>query len=197
MENPYDIVRTFEQSVADFAGSKFAVSVDTCSSALFLCCKYLKVQEVTIPKHTYVSVPCAIIHAGGRVKFCDVEWRGVYQLEPYPIIDGALRFKRDMYVKGSYHCLSFHYKKQLPIGRGGMILTDDLDAVEWFKQARFNGRHEKPLLEDDFQMLGWNMYMDPERAARGLCMMLNVEEYEKEETNVYPDLSKFPIYLAS
>jgi len=194
MKNPYEVVRNFEQCVAEFAGSKYAVSVDTCTSALFLSCLYLKVDEVTIPKHTYVSVPCAIIHAGGRVKFTDLDWKGLYRLEPYPIIDGALRFKRGMYVPGTYHCVSFHYKKQMPIGRGGIILTDDAEAVDWFKQARFNGRHEKGLLDDSFQMLGFNMYMDPERAARGLCMMLNIEDYEKEEVDTYPDLSQFPIY---
>jgi dTDP-4-amino-4,6-dideoxygalactose transaminase len=192
--DPYEVVRAFEQCVAQFAGSKYAVSVDTCTAALFLCCHYLKVQEVTIPKHTYVSVPCSIIQAGGKVKFIDLKWRGLYQLYPYPIWDSALRFKRDMYIPGSYYCVSFHYKKQMPIGRGGMILTDNAEAVEWFKQARFNGRHEKPILEDKFEMLGWNMYMDPERAARGLCMMLNIEDYEKNEEDIYPDLSQFPIY---
>ena len=41
--------------------------------------------------------------------------------------------------------LSFHIKKQLPIGKGGMILTDDQQAVEWFKKARYEGRSEKIL----------------------------------------------------
>jgi dTDP-4-amino-4,6-dideoxygalactose transaminase len=190
----FDVVRQFEQTVANFAGSKYGVAVDTCTAALFLSCVYCKVQEVTIPKHTYVSVPCSIIQAGGSVKFEDLEWRGNYQLKPYPIIDSALRFKRDMYIKDTYYCVSFHYKKPLPIGRGGMILTDDEKAVDWLKQARFMGRHESPILEDRFEMLGWNMYMEPERAAKGLQLMLYLDKDGKEMTDIYPDLSKFPIY---
>ena len=93
--DPFEIVRQFERTIAEYAGSKYAVSVDTCTAALFLCCTYLKVGEVTIPKRTYVSVPCEIIHAGGKVKFSDTEWRGTYRLEPYPIIDSALRFRRE------------------------------------------------------------------------------------------------------
>ena len=49
-----------------------------------------------------------------------------------------------MYIKGSFMCLSFHVKKLLPIGKGGMILCDDREAVNWFKQARYEGRSEKP-----------------------------------------------------
>ena len=55
--NPYDIVKMFEEEVAKYTGSKFAVSVDSCTNAIFLCCKYLSVEEVTIPSKTYLSVP--------------------------------------------------------------------------------------------------------------------------------------------
>ena len=56
-------------------------------------------------------------------------------------------------------CLSFHIKKLLGIGKGGMILTDNEDVVEWFKRARYEGRSEKFYKNDDIDMLGWNMYM--------------------------------------
>ena len=127
MFNPFQIVSEFEKMIAEYAGSKYAVAVESCSAAIFLCCEYLKVNEVEIPRFTYPSVPCGIIHAGGRVKFRDEDWVGVYELKPYKIFDGALRFKRNMY-KGGYHCLSFHTKKHIGIGRGGMILTDSKRA---------------------------------------------------------------------
>jgi dTDP-4-amino-4,6-dideoxygalactose transaminase len=47
--NPYKIVQMFEDEVANYTGAKFAVSVDSCTNALFLVCKYLEVKEVTIP----------------------------------------------------------------------------------------------------------------------------------------------------
>ena len=67
----------------------------------------------------------------------------LYKLNPYPIVDGATRFRKNMYIKNTYHCLSFHRKKILPITKGGMILTDDENAKKWFKFARYNGRNER------------------------------------------------------
>lgn len=193
----YQVVQDFEQTIADYAGSKYAVAVESCTAALLLSCAYMKVGEVTIPRFTYPSVPCSIIHAGGRVRFSDEAWEGVYELKPYGIIDGALRFKRGMY-RGGLHCLSFHSKKHLPIGRGGMILTDDKDSYEWFKKARFDGRSEVPLDKDNISMVGWNCYLQPEQAARGLQLfdMIKNKELEDIPTAVqgYPDLKLIRVY---
>jgi dTDP-4-amino-4,6-dideoxygalactose transaminase len=197
MSKAYDVVRTFEQVIAEYAGSKFAVAVESCTAALFLACVYEKVGTVMLPKFTYPSVPCSVIHAGGKVRFTDDTWQGVYKLFPYDITDGALRFKKGMY-RGGLHCLSFHSKKLLPIGRGGMILTDDEEAYKWFKLARFDGREEKPLSEDSIKMIGWNVYLQPEQAARGLQLfdMMKYKELDdiKVEDQGYIDLSKLNIY---
>lgn len=194
----YQIVDTFEKTIAEYAGSKYAVAVESGTAALFLCCIYKKVKTVVIPSRTYPSVPCSIIHAGGRVEFTEAEWKGVYELWPYGIIDGALRFKNGMYKSGTLYCLSFHAKKLLPIGRGGMILTDDEEAYKWFKRARFDGRDEKPMHETDDLILGYNMYMTPEQAARGLQLFDMVKTIDQQDLPVdfqsYPDLSKFEVY---
>jgi dTDP-4-amino-4,6-dideoxygalactose transaminase len=65
--NPYKIVQMFEEEIAEYTGAPFAVSVDSCTNALFLSCKYLNVDEVIVPKKTYLSVPMSVIHAGGTV----------------------------------------------------------------------------------------------------------------------------------
>ena len=136
INDPWDIVEAFEHKVAKYAGSKYAVATDSCTNSLFLCLKYLNATgKVKVPKRTYLSVPQSVIHAGCEVEFTDLEWSGAYQLDPYPIVDSATRFTKDMYVKGSYQCLSFHIRKILPIAKGGMILTDDAKAVDWFKQT--------------------------------------------------------------
>jgi dTDP-4-amino-4,6-dideoxygalactose transaminase len=135
-----------------------------------------------------------VIHAGGAVRFTDDEWRGVYQLRPYPIIDGACRFRRGMYIPGTLHCLSFQYRKHLAIGRGGMILTDDAKAAEWFRLARFHGRHEVPLMQDAPAFAGWPFMFEPERAARGLTLLSLIRDDLPDLSFEYPDLSKFGIY---
>lgn len=163
-----NVVRQFERTIAKHCGSPYAVAVESCSAALFLCCEYLKVNEVTIPKKTYFSVPMGIHHALGTLKYEDIEWSGAYQLKPYPIIDSAMRFKKDMYKKGQFVCLSFHYAKHIPIGRGGMILTDDKEAVKWFRLMRNDGRREVLKSKDYVRLAGYNFYMTAEQAARGL-----------------------------
>lgn len=190
----------FEDEVAEYTGAPYAVSVDNCSNALFLVCKYLNVDEVTIPSKTYLSVPQSIIHAGGSVVFDTRKetngWKGIYQLKPYPIYDSAKRFTSNMYIPGSFMCLSFHIKKHLKIGKGGMILTDDISAVEWFKKARYEGRSEKLYHEDDIDMLGWNMYMTPQQASHGLALMQNIPIHNDDlpENNGYRDLREFTIF---
>ena len=58
VNDPWDIVDIFERKLADFAGSKYAVSVDNCTDGMFLCLKYLNFQgEITVPRKTWLSVP--------------------------------------------------------------------------------------------------------------------------------------------
>lgn len=187
--NPYKIVQMFEEEVADYTGAPYAVSVDSCTNAIFLCCKFMNVKEVTIPKKTYLSVPQSIIHSGGKVKFEDLEWKGIYQLKPYNIYDSAKRFTSKMYIPSTFMCLSFHIKKHIKIGKGGMILTDNKDAVEWFRKARYEGRSEIKYIDDNISMLGWNMYMTPVEAAQGLMLMQNVSEHNEDLPENYKDLT--------
>lgn len=171
IDDPWDVVDAFEAKVADYAGSRYAVALDSCTNALFLCLKYLGASgQITIPKRTYLSVPGAIIHAGCKPQFGDIVWSGAYHLNPYPIVDGATRFTRGMYETGTFHCLSFHIRKIVPIGKGGMILTDDEKARDWFDLAVYEGRDRRVPHDsiDDISILGWNMYMPPEQAARGI-----------------------------
>jgi dTDP-4-amino-4,6-dideoxygalactose transaminase len=198
INDPWDIVDIFEKKLAKFAGSKYAVSVDNCTDGMFLCLKYLNFNgEITIPSNTWLSVPGMIMHTGCTVKFENVEWSGIYQLKPTTVYDGATRFTKDMYIPGSYQCVSFHHRKILKIGKGGMIFTDDKDAYEWFKIARYEGRNlNVPYDQDDHKILGWNMYMTPEQAARGILLFEDIS-LDNEDTGgnwAYKDLSGYDIF---
>ena len=198
LSKPYDIVSTFEESVAEYAGSYYGIAVDSCTNALFLACKYFNVKEVKLPKFTYVGVAYAILNAGGTIKFIDHKWEGSYILHPYQIVDSARRFRKNMYMymPGTLYCVSFHWSKHLPIGRGGMILTNDYQAVQWLKKARFDGRTEGVLAkEDNFTTPGYHMYMIPELAARGLMLMNSVKDDNDDlPWDDYSDLSKHKIF---
>lgn len=196
--NPYDIVQEFEKRLAEYTESAEAVAVDCCTNAIFLCCKYLQVKKVTIPKRTFVSVPCAIINAGGTVEFDDQSWSGRYQLKPYRIYDSCLMFHKYMHLPNTFECLSFSANKFIPIGKGGMILTDDSEAAAWFRRARNSGRHERVDHNNDtFDMIGWNMYMTPEQAARGLTLMQFVKDCYPNREVQYQDLSQYKVFHAN
>ena len=191
--------------MAEYAGSKYAITVDCCTNALFLCLKYLKAEgEITIPNKTWISVPCTVKHAGCVLNFEDIEWSGAYQLKPYPIYDGAVRMKKGMYKSGTYHCLSFHIRKHIPIGKGGMILTDDKEAYDWFRTVRYEGRTMSKdgvnyvmYKDDEIKSMGWNMYMTPEQAARGLELLDNIKEDnpDQESSGTCKDLRNFNCYF--
>jgi len=202
----YKITEEFESKLADYTGARYAVTVDNQSNALFLALMYEKVKgmEITIPSRTYPSVPCEIIHAGAKVKFEPVEGttiKGAYQLHPTNVWDSALRFTADMYIPGTHMCVSFTGPyKHFKLSKGGAILTDSHDAYLWFKRARYSGRRECSYHDDNFDMLGWNFYMMPELAARGLLLMNQFygaggkKKVNEDLELPYPDLSKFEIY---
>ena len=202
----FKINEEFEKTLSEYTGAPYVVTVDNQSNALFLSLMYenIKDQEIEIPSRTYPSVPCEIIHAGGKVKFVELEGttiKGSYQLIPTKVWDSALTFTYNMYKSNTHMCISFTGPyKHLKLSKGGAILTDDYDAYLWFKRARYSGRRECSYHDDDFDMLGWNFYMIPELSARGLLLMsqfYNRDGSPKHNEDLelsYPDLSKYKIY---
>ncbi len=182
---------------------------------------------VRCPSRTYPSVLCEIIHAGLKIEWTPIieetkqhpdqgpppgskmpgppikeeTLTGAYQLTNSRVWDSALRFTADMFIPKSHMCVSFTGPyKHFKLSKGGAILTDDYKAYLWFKRARYSGRRECSYHDDNLDMLGWNFYMMPELAARGLLLIgqfYNIDgtkKHNKDLTLPYPDLSKFKIY---
>ena len=206
IDNVHLITESFEARLCDYTGAPYAVAVDNGSNAMFLSLFYEKIQGqvISIPARTYPSVPCEIIHAGGKVSFTSMgneKLKGAYQLSPTKVWDSALRFTADMYIPNTHMCLSFTgAHKILKLSKGGAILTDDKNAYDWFNRARNSGRRKCSYHEDDFDMLGWNFYMMPELAARGLLLLndfYDLQGNKKKNEDIelaYPDLSGYKIY---
>ena len=211
MKNVYDITNEFEEKLAQYTGAKYTVTLDNMSNALFLALYYEKnvkksitTNTITIPNRTYPSVPCEIIHAGLKVDW-DIQKgntiTGAYELKGSNVWDSALSFTADMYKPGTHMCVSFTGPyKHFKLSKGGAILTDNHEAYLWFKRARYSGRRECSYHDDNLDMLGWNFYMMPELAARGLLLMgqfYNLDGSKKSNPDLtlpYPDLSQFKIY---
>ena len=200
------ITEEFEKELCEYTGSKYACCVDNASNGIYLALTYLGIKGKTIklPNHTYMSVPCEVILAGGKVEWTMNESKfltGAYRLVPTPVWDSALRFTADMFQCGMYMVLSFTGPyKHLKLGKGGCIIHDDPNAVDWFKRARNSGRGECSYHEDTFKSIGRNCYMMPEIAARGLLLMKQFynhdgsKKHNEDLTMPYPDLSKFEVY---
>ena len=211
MKNVYDITNEFEKTLSEYTGAPYVITVDNQSNALFLALYYEHViqknitsEYIIIPNRTYPSVPCEIIHAGLKVKFRQVKGKtlkGAYNLEGSNVWDSALSFTSEMYKPDTHMCISFTGPfKHFKLSKGGAILTDSHEAYLWFRRARYSGRRECSYHNDNLDMLGWNFYMMPELAARGLLLMgqfYNGEGNPKHNEDLelpYPDLSKFKIY---
>lgn len=201
-DDPRNVIDLFENKMADFSGSKYAISCDCCSNGIFLCLKYLQAinklntNTITIPKRTYISIPMQIIHAGLNVEFSDLEWSGLYKLNPTCIYDSAVRFTKNMFIGGdALQVISFQIKKRIPIGKGGIILTNSEKAYKWLKLASYDGRDlTLPYTnKNHIQMLGYHMYMTPEDAARGLILLNSIPEINEDSGNhlSYTDISNY------
>tara|TARA_B110000902_G_C14218883_1_gene554318 strand:- start:857 stop:1501 length:645 start_codon:yes stop_codon:yes gene_type:complete len=207
----YKVTEEFESELCKYTGAKYAVTVDNMSNGLFLALYYenyisknIKRDTISIPNRTYPSVPCEIIHAGLKVKWEMQESQfltGAYNLKGSKVWDSALTFTADMYKQKTHMCVSFTGPyKHFKLSKGGAILTDNHRAYLWFKRARYSGRRECSYHDDNLDMLGWNFYMMPELAARGLLLMGQFydrdgnKKHNDDLTLPYPDLSKFKIY---
>tara|TARA_B100000787_G_scaffold169472_1_gene160764 strand:+ start:341 stop:991 length:651 start_codon:yes stop_codon:yes gene_type:complete len=195
LHDPWDIVDLFEKKIARFTGSKYAVAIDCCTNAIFLSLKYCNQKKtIIIPENTYISVLSAIRLANYKFKVRKINWNGNYQLNPLPIIDSATKFTKNMYQRKTLTCLSFHHRKHLPIGRGGMVLVDSKKAYNWFKKARYDGRDLNVSYDkDNFKSIGWHMYMTPEQAYYGLTLLKKFKDVmpDRASNESYKSIKKY------
>ncbi len=192
----YRVVDDFERELADYCGAPFAVAVDSCTNALYLSLVHRRMlgarSRVTLPKRTYVGVLQAARNAGYDVEWTDRPWSWFYFLDSTEVCDSARFLHSDSYHPDSLMCLSFHAAKQLPLGRGGAILTDDEDAAEWLRAARMDGRPPGAPIGDT-QFPGFHCSMPPDTAARGLWILSRWVDAAYDPPPLppddYPDLS--------
>lgn len=188
----------FEDALAEYCGAPYAVTVNSCTNALFLSLLLRReqlpdtVDEVSLPKRTYVGVAHAALNAGFEVAWSDEMWWREYEIKPVSVWDSAKALCKDMYHQGSLQCVSFHIAKKLPLGHGGVILCSTGDEASWLKRARFDGRTSGETGENATKITrpGHHMHMTPDEAARGLWLLANLEAPLNASADHYPDISE-------
>ena len=65
--------KEFEEKFAQYHGTKYAITVNSGTSAIEIICRTLDIEgsEVIVPTNTFVATAAAVIHAGGKVIFAD------------------------------------------------------------------------------------------------------------------------------
>jgi dTDP-4-amino-4,6-dideoxygalactose transaminase len=177
-DQPWQVVDRFEKEISSFFGSRFGVATDSCTHALELCLRALKHSEtVILPRHTYMSVPMMLEKTSIPYELATISWEKQYDVIPNILIDAATLWERNAYRRDRLMCISFQFKKHLPIGRGGMILLDDQNLYTRLQRMVRDGRD--PMLtqfQDDVTELGYHYYMTPEDAARGLHLFEHLKD---------------------
>lgn len=187
----------FEKIIADYYGSKFALAVDCCTHAIELCLRYLQPKKVSCPRHTYLSVPMTFIKLDIPFEWTNEEWTDYYTIGNTNIVDAAVYWKENSYIKDSLMCLSFQFKKHLKLGRGGMILLDDKNAYNVLSKMRIDGRDLlRPWAEQDIETIGYHYYMTPETAIKGIDDFYKVKQLNPKTWSYrdYPDISKMRVF---
>ncbi len=223
-------VAEFEKLIAGYVGTRFAVAVNSGTSALSLALMALGLQtgdKVLMPSHSFVATANTAVHRGGEPVFVDVA-RGYYNIDPSkieaavdkwarvlmvvhqigfaadmePIMAIARRRKRAVVEDaacslgtvykgrktgsfGEVACLSFHPRKVITTGEGGMVLTNSEKIADTVRSLRnhglaLTGESKQPQCET----AGFNYRMTDVQAAMGIAQLGKLEKIIRLRTRL-------------
>jgi len=198
----FQSIKNFEELIANFFGSKYAVAVDSCTHGIELCLRYTKETKINVPKRTYLSVPFLSEKMGLDREWRDEEWEDYYTLNygDKRIIDAAVLWRKDSYISNTFMCISFQYQKHLSLGRGGIILLDNEDDYFTLKKMSYDGRlPDTPWRDQNINTIGFHYYMTPETAQLGLeKLQLAIDTPPRKWSVIdWPDLTQMDIFKTS
>ena len=224
-------VAEFEKQFAAFVGTKHAVAVSSCTTALhlaFIAAGLGPDDEVLCPSLSFIATANCIRYVGATPIFVDVD-PATYNIDPDKIeeaispktrailavhqiglpaamdeISDIARRRNLLVIEdaacaigseyqgkriGAPHswmaCFSFHPRKILTTGEGGMITTNDDDVAVRLRTLRQHGmtvsdvaRHNaKSVVIESYDEVGYNFRMTDMQAAIGLVQLGRVEGF--------------------
>jgi dTDP-4-amino-4,6-dideoxygalactose transaminase len=195
----FNTVKEFENQIAEFFGSPYAIAVDSCTHGIELCLRYTGEKKITVPKRTYLSVPFLAEKMGLEREWRDDDWEDYYTLNygDKKIIDAAVLWKKNSYIPNTFMCISFQYQKHLSLGRGGIILLDNESDYVFLKKMSYDGRvPDIPWRDQNIDIIGFHYYMTPETAQLGLNKLEDAIKNKPRKWTVmdWPDLTQMKIF---
>lgn len=230
-------VKEFEERFAEYVGTKYAVAVSSCTTALHLSMIISGVRpldEVICPSMSFIATANAVRYVGAKPVFAEVDPQ-TYNIDPrhaegligkytkailvvhqmgmpadidafkqlcnkynLKLIEDAACAVGSAYkgVKIGSHsglaCFSFHPRKVITTGDGGMITTSNEDYYNRLRLLRQHGmtvndmlRHSsKKLIFEDYVELGYNYRMTDIQAAVGIKQLEKLDWIVSERRRI-------------
>lgn len=192
----FNLITEFEDALASYTGSKYAVMTDCCTHALEISFRATDVKSTEFTPYTYISIPMMLMKLGVKFEYNDVAtWQGMYYFQYTNIWDSARALYEGMYKSGQIMCLSFGHDKPMTIGRGGAILLDDYELYKKLKLMCYDGRDLSitPWESQKDFVLGYHYKPTPEEAQKGLELLGT--HNSMPEFKQYPDLREITISI--
>lgn len=218
-------VARFEELFAQMAGTRHAVAVSSCTTALHLALILAGVEpgdEVICPSYSFIATANAVLYIGAIPIFADIEpdtWNidpqdalrrisprtkaivpvhqvglaadldrlaplppGVTIVEDAACAIGSTYRGRPVGSHGHIACFSFHPRKTLSTGEGGMITTDDTEMADRARRLRSHGASvsawsrnaSNGVVFEEYRELGFNYRMSDIQAAIGVAQVPKV-----------------------
>ncbi len=192
----FQVITDFEKEIAKFFGAPFAVAVDCCTHGLELCLRLKRVEKISVPKHTYLSVPMLSSKLNIDMEWTDEKWQDYYYLTD-DIVDAAVLWKENSYIPGTYMSVSFQFRKHLSLGRGGIILFDNKEDYDTLKRMSYDGRSpDESWAVQNIKTIGYHYYMTPETAELGLKKLPSAISTKPKQWiyTDWPDLTTMDVF---
>ena len=194
-------VTEFENKIADYVGAKYAVSLNSATNAIFLSLLNKKIN-VSIPSVIPPVVPNAIHTAGNDFTFTDnVDWVGesyvLHDFGNYKIVDSAQKLEPNQFLSEckDNDLMIFSFYPTKPVGSfdGGMIVSNDLEKITYFREMSLNGMtFASNNWERKNKYIGYKLYMNSIQADIALK---NFNKYEDKRRILSAIRSYYNDYL--
>ena len=175
-------VKEFENTIANYVGAKYACGVSSATNAIYLAMSKHNhwPTVVEIPSMIPPVVANAIITSNHKVDFKDdVDWVGDSYIlkhftmwgeeKDYKIIDSAQKLEKNQFKKeaNDEDLMIFSFYPTKPVGSidGGMVVSNDKEKIDWFREATLNGMGwANNNWERTIKFPGWKMYLNSTQA---------------------------------
>ena len=213
-------VAAFEEAIARYVGTRYAVVVANCTAALHLSLLALEIgsgDRVAVTAYSWPASANVIVLCGAEPVFVDVDSKtfnmdpeslkgklrrsGIKAILPVHTFGGMTEMSaineiasssgaavvedaacalgaslggRMAGTWGTLGCFSFHPRKAITTGEGGVITTNDLTLANKIRTLRNHGL-DPEASSPDFILPGYNLRMTEFQAAMGVSQMQKLE----------------------